>query len=63
MSFEKATRGDSLFALARIDRAGDTMIFSTAVIMDATGAECARCQGVVRRSKLPWISGESPATN
>jgi len=61
MSFERATRGDSLSALAWIDRAGETLMFSTAVIRDASGDECARCQGVLRRSKLTWASGESPA--
>jgi acyl-coenzyme A thioesterase PaaI-like protein len=63
MSFEKATKGDAVSALAWIDRAGETMIFATAVLRDATGAECARCQGIVRRSKLTWASGESPAVD
>ena len=63
MSFERATTGDSISALAWVDRAGETMLFATAVIRDQAGAECARCHGVVRRSNLPWLSGGSPATN
>lgn len=63
MSFERPVFGNSLRAEARIDSARKLVLFSSARILDAAGVECARCQGVVRISNLPWQSGESPAVN
>jgi uncharacterized protein (TIGR00369 family) len=63
MSFERAVRGNSLRALGQIDSAGQAVLFASASILDASGTVCARCQGVVRLSKLAWQSGESPAVN
>ncbi len=63
MSFERPLMGDLLIAEAWIDRAGGKTVFSSARVLDHTGEVCARCQGVVRFSSLPWESGESPAIN
>lgn len=61
MSFMRPVTGARLRALARIDRAGEVMLFSSAQILDEKGEVCAVCQGVVRISKLRWKSGDSPA--
>ena len=63
MSFERPVRGDSMMVRAQIDNAGDTVLFSSAEALDARGVVCARCQGVVRLSKRPWKTGDSPAVN
>ncbi len=63
MSFERPVFGNSLRAEARIDSARKLVLFASARVFDAEGIECARCQGVVRISNLPWQSGESPAVN
>lgn len=63
MSFERPVFGDSLLTEARIDSARKLVLFSSARILDSSGIECARCQGVVRISRLPWQSGQSPAVN
>ncbi|MBI3181832.1 MAG: PaaI family thioesterase [Myxococcales bacterium] len=61
MSFLKPVRGDRLRAIARIDRAGAGVLFSSATLFDAHGEVCARCQGVMHLSRLRWASGVSPA--
>lgn len=63
MSFERPVFGNSLRAEGRIDSARKLVLFSSAQIFDSAGIECARCQGVVRISNLPWQSGQSPAVN
>lgn len=63
MSFERPVFGDSLRAEGRIDSARKLVLFASARILDSAGMECARCQGVVRISNLPWQSGQSPAVN
>ncbi|MCE9669585.1 PaaI family thioesterase [Myxococcus stipitatus] len=63
MSFERPVTGDHLRVEAEIDSQGLTLLFATARVYDAQGRMCARCQGVVRLSNLPWASGESPAVN
>lgn len=63
MSFERPTNGDVITADAWIDRAGGSTLFASAVIRDGQGEVTARCQGVVRISRLPWADGASPAIN
>jgi uncharacterized protein (TIGR00369 family) len=61
MSFERPVLGDSVRAEATIDSAGTSSLFASARILDAQGKVCARCQGVVKLSKMQWASGQSPA--
>jgi acyl-coenzyme A thioesterase PaaI-like protein len=63
MSFERPVSGSVLHVRARIDTAGTAVLFASAVLYDEKDQPCARCQGVVRLSKQPWKSGESPAIN
>lgn len=63
MSFMRAVRGKRIWAEAWIDQAGSSTVFSTAELYDEQGTVCARCQGVVKISKLAWSSGSSPAVN
>jgi len=63
MSFERPVRGETFKAIGEIDSAGDAVLFASARIIDGHGKECARCQGVVRRSSQAWRSGDSPAIN
>jgi uncharacterized protein (TIGR00369 family) len=63
MSFERPLQGNSLRAEARIDAHGKSTLFASAQIFDERGVECARCQGVVRISELPWQSEGGPAVN
>jgi uncharacterized protein (TIGR00369 family) len=63
MSFERPVAGSTLRVRARIDTAGAAVLFASAVLYDEKDQACARCQGVVRLSKQPWRSGESPAIN
>ncbi|HLL05103.1 MAG TPA: PaaI family thioesterase [Myxococcaceae bacterium] len=63
MSFQRPLTGDSVRAEAEIDSAGKNTLFASARIMDSQGNVCARAQGVVRISSIPWASGDSPAIN
>lgn len=63
MNFMRALRGNKLIARARIDRAGELLVFASAQIVDEKGVLCATCTGMSRLSELPWLSGESPAIN
>jgi uncharacterized protein (TIGR00369 family) len=63
MNFMRAARGTRLTARAKIDRAGDSLVFSSAQILDEKGIVCATATGMCRRSELPWVSGDSPAIN
>lgn len=63
MTFMRAVKGNRLHAEGRIRRPGSTTLFSSASIYDEQGVECARCEGVVRVSRVTWASGESPAVN
>src|SRR5262245_8992238 len=56
ISFERPVMGDRLTAEAWIDRAGGSVLFSSAVIIDQEGQVCARCSGLVRKSSLEWAS-------
>lgn len=56
ISFEKPVMGDRLSAEAWIDRAGGSVLFSSAEIKDGQGDVCARCHGLVRISSLPWAA-------
>jgi uncharacterized protein (TIGR00369 family) len=61
ISFERPVLGDSLKAEARITAHGKSVLFASALILDESGQECARCQGVVRIGNLPWQSEGTPA--
>ncbi len=63
MSFQRPLTGDSVRAEAEIDSHGKNTLFASARVVDAQGHVCARAQGVVRLSSLPWASGDSPAIN
>jgi uncharacterized protein (TIGR00369 family) len=63
ISFQRPLTGDSVRAEAEIDSSGKNTLFASARVLDAQGTVCARAQGVVRISSLPWSSGESPAVN
>jgi uncharacterized protein (TIGR00369 family) len=61
ISFQRPVFGDSLKVIAEPTSAGQSVLFASAKILDSQGVECARCQGLVRISRLAWKSGESPA--
>jgi uncharacterized protein (TIGR00369 family) len=63
ISFEKPVFGDSLRVESRVNSVGKSILFASAKIFDSKGNECARCQGVVRISRLTWSAGDSPAIN
>jgi uncharacterized protein (TIGR00369 family) len=63
MSFQRPLTGDSVRAEAEIDSHGKNTLFASARILDGQGAVCARAQGVVRLSTIPWATGESPAVD
>lgn len=63
MNFQRPLTGDSVRAEAEIDSHSKTTLFSSARVLDAQGNVCARAQGIVRISSVPWASGESPAVN
>lgn len=63
INFMRAVRGNRLVARAKIDRAGDVLLFASAQILDEKGTVCATCTGMSRLSDLPWSGGESPAVN
>jgi uncharacterized protein (TIGR00369 family) len=63
ISFERPVLGDSIRAEATIDSAGTSTLFASARMYDAQGQVCARCQGVVKLSRMKWASGQSPAIN
>jgi uncharacterized protein (TIGR00369 family) len=63
MSFQRPLTGNTVRAEAEIDSHGKNTLFASARVLDAQGQVCARAQGVVRLSTLPWASGESPAVN
>ncbi|QSQ19681.1 PaaI family thioesterase [Pyxidicoccus parkwayensis] len=63
MSFERAVTGDVCRVEAEVSNKSVSLLFSTARAFDSQGRECARCNGVVKLSNLPWPNGESPAAN
>lgn len=63
ISFERPLRGNSVRAEATIDAVGTSTVFASARMYDEQGQVCARCQGVVKLSRMKWASGESPAVN
>lgn len=60
INFEQPVHGERIHAEAWIDSAGNSTVFSSAVIYDGEGKACARCQGIAKLSKLPWANGASP---
>lgn len=63
INFMRAVRGDRLVARAKIDRAGDVLLFASAQILDEKGVLCASCTGMSRLTDLPWVGGGGPAIN
>ena len=63
VNFMRAVRGNRIVARAKIDRAGDMLLFASAQILDEKGVVCATCTGMSRLTDLPWVGGESPAIN
>ena len=63
INFMRAVRGERVIARAKIDRAGDVLLFASAQILDEKGTVCATCTGMSRLTELPWAGGESPAIN
>lgn len=63
MHFERPVVGHKLRAEAKIDSAGTSTIFSSAVIYDEKGHACARAHGVCRVGTKPWAAGDHPAIN
>ena len=63
VSFERPLRGHTVRAEATIDSVGTSTLFASARMYDEKGHVCARCQGVVKVSRMKWASGESPAIN
>ncbi|MFP2911703.1 PaaI family thioesterase [Pyxidicoccus sp. 3LFB2] len=61
MSFERAVTGEGMRVEAEVDNKTVSLLFVTARAFDGQGRVCARCQGVVKLSTLPWPSGENPA--
>lgn len=60
MNFERAVEGDTVIAEASVDRAGNTLVFVSARILDGDRQVCSHGQGVVRMSRHTW-KGSSPA--
>ena len=63
MTFMKPVTGAKIHADAVIDSGGSSTLFASANLYDADGNLCAKCDGVVRVSSLPWASGTSPRVN
>ena len=63
MNFERPLRGPVLIARGRLDRVGGRTAFSSAVIEDEIGEACARAQGVLRLTDVPWAAGDHPGMN
>jgi uncharacterized protein (TIGR00369 family) len=63
MSFQRPLTGDAVRAEAEIDSYGKNTLFASARVLDAQDTVCARAQGVVRLSTIPWATGESPAVD
>jgi uncharacterized protein (TIGR00369 family) len=63
MSFQKPLTGDSVRAEAEIDSHSKTTLFASARVLDSQNNVCARAQGIVRISSMPWAGGDSPAIN
>jgi uncharacterized protein (TIGR00369 family) len=61
ISFQRPLTGDSVRAEAEIDSHGKNTLFASGRALDAQGNVCARAQGVVRLSTIPWVTGDSPA--
>lgn len=60
MSFMRPVSGEAIHAEAVIDSPGGSTLFAHATIFDATGQACAKCDGVVKVSRQPWLNGSSP---
>ena len=63
LNFMHAVRGDRVIARAHVTRAGGTLVFASASILDAKDQVCAMATGLSRMSNIPWASGGTPAIN
>ena len=63
MSFMRPLTGTRLVAEARVDRAGDETLFTSATIRNDKDEICAQAQAVVKLTHTPWIAGTNPAVN
>ena len=64
MNFERPVTGEGMRVEAELENKSVSLLFATARVYDGQGRVCARCQGVVKLSTLPWASGGgSPAVN
>lgn len=59
ISFLRATEGESARCEAWIDRVASSLVFTTGIIYDARGMECARATGVVALGKEQPIDERS----
>jgi len=57
ITFEQPVKGDWFIAEGRIDRAGASTIFASAVVKDSSGAICSRCSGMAKLGRQPWPAG------
>lgn len=63
LQFHAPVKGTRLVGRARIVRAGETLVFSEAEILDDQNQVCATATGMSRRSKEHWERGDTPAIN
>jgi len=63
MNFERALRGPLLVARGQLDRVGGRTAFASATIEDAEGEVCARAQGIIRLTDVPWEAEGHPGIN
>ncbi|HXE58000.1 MAG TPA: PaaI family thioesterase [Gemmatimonadales bacterium] len=53
IQFLRPVLGNRVTAVARLVRAGQTLVFATAHVEDEQGKVCARCEGIVAVSRAP----------
>ncbi|MFL5322351.1 MAG: PaaI family thioesterase [Myxococcaceae bacterium] len=63
MHFERPVMGNKLRVEAKIDNAGSSTIFSSAIVYDEHGHACAHAHGISRIGNKPWAAGDNPAIN
>jgi uncharacterized protein (TIGR00369 family) len=63
MQFMRGVRGDRFTVRSKIDRAGTSLIFSSATLFDERGQACAACRGIAMLSSATWTTKGTPAIN
>jgi len=63
ISFEKPLLTDAIVVEGKVDRAGGTTVFCSAVAKNDRGEVCARAQGLVKMSNRFWDAVDNPAIN